>query len=217
MALIYVFCCLRCVQDYENLLCFHVNIYGRSKRWHYSWVLFTSHWSQSRHRSSSPFARATFRDRRSAAPRCDCWQGDGYHKTTHFWCNASARQFIVPVSSICWIVFNMELYLIKDWIFTDGSKIWEVVGAAAIVASWVHNKCLPNNASIFSTEAPGILLALDMVRRPQGGKLLFLSDSLSCLQSLQKRVLSHPLIAEVLCRFHGFLITWNWSYVHVGA
>jgi len=106
-------------------------------------------------------------------------------------------------------------------IFTDGSKIGEVVGAAALVASRVLNKRLPNNASIFSAEARGILLALDMVRQTQGGKLLFLSDSLSCLQSLQKRDLSHPLIAEILSRVHGLLslgikVVFMWVPSHVG-
>jgi len=37
-------------------------------------------------------------------------------------------------------------------IFTDLSKIGEAVGAAAIVASRMHNMCLPKNESIFSVE-----------------------------------------------------------------
>jgi len=37
-------------------------------------------------------------------------------------------------------------------IFTDRSKIGETVGNAAIVASRVCKKCLPNNSSIFSAE-----------------------------------------------------------------
>ena len=106
-------------------------------------------------------------------------------------------------------------------IFTDGSKIGELVGAAALVSSRVHNKRLPNNASIFSAEARGILLALGMFRRHQGGKLLFLCDSLSCLQSLQKRDLSHPLIAEILCGVHRLLscgteVVFMWVPSHVG-
>jgi hypothetical protein len=84
-------------------------------------------------------------------------------------------------------------------IFTDGSKIGEAVGAAAIVASRVCQKRLPNNSSIFSAEAHGILMALDMVQRSTGSQRLFLSDSLSRLQSLQNHDLSHPLISEILC------------------
>jgi len=44
------------------------------------------------------------------------------------------------------------------------------------------------------------ILALDMIHLSTGSQLRFLSDSLSCLQILQNRDLSHPLIAEILCR-----------------
>ena len=47
-------------------------------------------------------------------------------------------------------------------IFTDSSKIGEVVGAAAVLAPSVSNKRLPNHSSIFTTEARAILLALEM-------------------------------------------------------
>jgi len=58
---------------------------------------------------------------------------------------------------------------------------------------------------IFSAEARGILLALDMILRSASSQLLFLSDSLSCLQSLQNRALSHSLFAEILCHVHGLI------------
>jgi len=44
-----------------------------------------------------------------------------------------------------------------------------------------------------------------MIHQSTGSQLLFLSDSLSCLQSLQNRDLSLPLIAEILCRVHGLI------------
>jgi len=90
-------------------------------------------------------------------------------------------------------------------IFTDGSKIGEAVGSATIVASRLCKKRLSNNSSIFSLESRGILLALDMVHQSAGSQRLFHSDSLSCLQSLRNQDLSHPLIAEILCRVHGLL------------
>ena len=64
-------------------------------------------------------------------------------------------------------------------VFTDGSKIGEAVGAAGIVESRVSLKRLPNNASIFSAEARGLLLALDLISKPAGGRFIFLSDSLT--------------------------------------
>jgi len=53
-------------------------------------------------------------------------------------------------------------------IFTDGSKSGEAVGSAAIVASRVCKKRLPNNSSIFSVEAREMLLVLDVILRSTG-------------------------------------------------
>jgi len=91
----------------------------------------------------------------------------------------------------------------------------EAVGSAAIVASRLCKKRLPNNSSIFSAEARGILLALDMIHWSTDSQFLFLSDSLSCLQSLQNQDLSHPLIAEILCHVHSSVV-FMWVPGHVG-
>ena len=106
-------------------------------------------------------------------------------------------------------------------IFTDGSQIGEAVGAAAIVGPQVSKKRLPNGSSIFSAEARGLLMALDMVHQSSDRQLLFLSDSLSCLQSLKNRDLSHALIADILCRVHVFIsrgakVAFMWVPSHVG-
>ena len=64
-------------------------------------------------------------------------------------------------------------------------------------------------------------MALDMVHQSSDRQLLFLSDSLSCLQSLKNRDLSHPLIADILCRVHvllsrGAKVAFMWVPSHVG-
>ena len=64
-------------------------------------------------------------------------------------------------------------------------------------------------------------MALDMVHQSADRQLLFLSDSLSCLQSLKNRALSHPLIADILCRVHilssrGTQVAFMWVPSHVG-
>jgi len=69
----------------------------------------------------------------------------------------------------------------------------------------MYKKRLPNKSSVFSAVAHGILMALDMVHWSTSSQLLFLSDSLLCLQSLQNRDLSHLRIAVILCRMHGLL------------
>jgi len=64
-------------------------------------------------------------------------------------------------------------------------------------------------------------LALDMIHRSAGSQLLFLSESLSCLQSLQNQDLLLPLIAEILCCVHGLIsddssVVFMWVPGHVG-
>ena len=96
----------------------------------------------------------------------------------------------------------MSQYYGYTRIFTNGSQIGDAVGVAAIVGSRVSST---NGSSIFSAEARRILLALDMVHQPIDRQFLFLSDSLSCLQCLENLDLSHPLIADILCRVHILL------------
>jgi len=102
-----------------------------------------------------------------------------------------------------------------------GSQTGEAVGFAPIVASRLCKKRLPNNLLSFSTEAHGMLLALDMVHLSTDSQLLFLSDSLSCVQNLQHRDLSHPRIADILWRVHGLIsdsssVVFMWVPGHVG-
>jgi len=111
------------------------------------------------------------------------------------------------------LLFQYECY---TRIFIDRSKSGEAVGSAAIVASRLCKKRLPNNSSIFWAEARGILLALDMIHLSTGSQLLFLSDSITCLQSLQNRDL-----CKVLCRVHfltsdGSSVVFMWVPGHVG-
>jgi len=63
-------------------------------------------------------------------------------------------------------------------------------------------------------------LSLDMIHPSTVSQFLFLSDSLSCLQSLQNRDLPHPLIAEIFCRVHGLIsdsssVVFMWVVGHV--
>jgi len=64
-------------------------------------------------------------------------------------------------------------------------------------------------------------MALDMVHQSSDRKVLFLCDSLSCLQSLKNENLTHPLIADILCRVHtslarGTKVAFMWVPSHVG-
>ena len=107
------------------------------------------------------------------------------------------------------------------WIFTDGSKIGEAAGAAAVLAPRVSNKRLPSHSSIFTAEARAIIFALEMAQRSTSNHFLILSDLLSCLQSIRNRDTSCPLIAEALCCIHDMLhartrLVFMWVLSHVG-
>ena len=82
-----------------------------------------------------------------------------------------------------------------DEVYTDGSKINERVGAAAVINRLFENgettcrqlsKILSNNSTIFATEATAITLALIYYRHmdPVQHDVIFYSDSVSCLQTL---------------------------------
>jgi hypothetical protein len=83
-------------------------------------------------------------------------------------------------------------------IFTDGSKQGGAVSAAAVAEWKVLVKRLPDHASIFSAEAIGILLALNIIEQSPGRHFLIISDSFSCIKALENRKFSNPLILEIL-------------------
>jgi ribonuclease HI len=106
-------------------------------------------------------------------------------------------------------------------IYTDASKDGPAVAAAAMSRLGTRVKRLPNDASIFSGEARAILLALDMVEQASSDKFVVMSDSLSCLQSIENRHFCNPLILEIIMRVHDLLsdgrnITFMWLPSHVG-
>jgi len=111
---------------------------------------------------------------------------------------------------------NFSLNMMVILAFSLMIKEWR---GCRIVASRLCKKRIPNNSSIFS--ARGILLVLDMIHWSTVSQFLFLSDYLSCLQSLQNRDFSHPLIAVILCRVHGLIsdgssVVFMWIPGHVG-
>jgi hypothetical protein len=78
-------------------------------------------------------------------------------------------------------------------IFTDGSKQGGAVSAAAVAEWKVLVKRLPDHASIFSAEAIGILLALNIIEQSPGRHFLIISDSFSCIKALENRKFPNPL------------------------
>ena len=96
-----------------------------------------------------------------------------------------------------------------DEVYTDGSKINERVGAAAVINRHIQNgettyrqlsKRLPNNSTIFAAEATAITLALNYYRHmdPVQHDVIIYSDSMSCLQAIEGEDTDNPLICQIM-------------------
>ena len=96
-----------------------------------------------------------------------------------------------------------------DEVYTDGSKIDERVGAAAVINRHFQNgettchelsKRLPNNSTIFAAEATAITLALNYYRHmdPVQHDVVIYSDSMSCLQAIEGEDTNNPLICQIM-------------------
>ena len=70
----------------------------------------------------------------------------------------------------------------------NGSKLEKITGATIHKGEILKKtkKNLPNNTTIFSTEACAINMALDLISESRNNKFIIVSDSLSVLESLKK-------------------------------
>ena len=106
-------------------------------------------------------------------------------------------------------------------LYTDGSKDGPSVAAAAICGTRIIIKRLPNHSSIFSAEARAILLALETIELFNNDRFLLMTDSMSCLQSIEGRMLNHPIILDIVLRIHQLLsdgkrFIFLWVPSHIG-
>ena len=86
-------------------------------------------------------------------------------------------------------------------IYTDGSKDGPNVASACVSQTRTRKCRLPYNASIFTAEIQAINTALDYIKDANLSKVLFFSDSLSVLQSINNCKLDNPLVQEFLYDF----------------
>ena len=85
-----------------------------------------------------------------------------------------------------------------NFIFTDGSKSGENVGAAAVYQDRVHSVRIPDKASIFTAEIRALQLALTIIKISNRRKFIICMDSLSVMQSLCSMLETNPLITQFL-------------------
>ena len=94
-------------------------------------------------------------------------------------------------------------------VYTDGSKMNERVGAAAIINRHLQNgettcrqlsKRLPDNSTIFAAEATAISLALNYYQHmgPVHHDEVVYSDSMSCLQAIEGEDTENHFICHIM-------------------
>ena len=93
-----------------------------------------------------------------------------------------------------------------DEVYTDGPKMNERVGAAAVINRYFQNgettcrqlsKRLPDNSTIFAAEATAISLALNYCQHmgPVHHDVVVYSDSMCCLQAIEGEDTENPFFA----------------------
>ena len=96
-----------------------------------------------------------------------------------------------------------------DEVYTDGSKMNERVGAAAVIKRHFQNgettchqlsKRLPDNSTTFAAEATAISLALNYYQHmgPVHHDVVVYSDSMSCLQAIEGKDTENPFICHIM-------------------
>ena len=119
-----------------------------------------------------------------------------------------------------------------DEVFTDGSKMNERVGAAAVINRHFQNgeincrhltKRLPDNSTVFAAEATAITLALNYYQHmgPVHHDIIVYSGSMFCLQAIEGEDTENPLICHImnllwLLNDKGTHIRFCWIPSHCG-
>ena len=106
-------------------------------------------------------------------------------------------------------------------IYTDGSKMNGLVGAAAVGRDVSKSVRITDKASIFTAELVALNLSLDIIRRSKRQKFTIFSDSLSSLLAIYNRHLETGYVQKFLIAYgqlvnSGKTITLCWIPSHIG-
>ena len=115
-------------------------------------------------------------------------------------------------------------YIGHKFIYTDGSKFDERVGAAAVrLQDDIAGCCrLPDHSSIFTAELRAIDCALHQIQSLHSNNFIIVSDSRSALQALQGDDLQNPMIMSLKEKLHLIrtetdkVIKFMWVPSHTG-
>lgn len=117
--------------------------------------------------------------------------------------------------------FTNEIYRYHTWIYTDGSKSKEGVGAATVTAEEEHYYHLPDNFSIYSAEKYALLQALQNIKKnPTNNQYVICTDSLSVIQELQNPYSACTLSQNIFDTIHNLnpvkiIILWIPSHIGI--
>ena len=119
-----------------------------------------------------------------------------------------------------------------DEVYTDGSKMNERVGTAAVINRHFQNgettcrqlsKRLPDSSTIFAAEATAISLALNYYQHmgPFHHDVVVYSDSMSCLQAIEGEDTENPFICHIMNLLwslsdKGIRVRFCWVPSHCG-
>ena len=111
-------------------------------------------------------------------------------------------------------------HLGAEYIYTDGSKEGNKVGAAAVTFKSTYKERLPDHCSVFSAELVAILLALQHVQSSSANRWVIVTDSKSALQAIEGQKWQNPLIRNILDVYENLHerndIVFCWVPSHVG-
>jgi len=111
-----------------------------------------------------------------------------------------------------------------ELIFTDGSLKDDSAAAAAVSGKRLNRQLqlrLPNGSSVYSAELRAIILALKLIYQSRNQSFLIVSDSLSALEAISTRKLTHPFLVDIhdlhtKLVSEGKIIHFMWAPSHTG-
>ncbi|XP_062715142.1 uncharacterized protein LOC134291426 [Aedes albopictus] len=99
-------------------------------------------------------------------------------------------------------------------VYTDGSKLLDMVGAAFYTNGFTNTFSLPKECSVFSAEAYAILKAVSIPNVNR--EVVILTDSASCLSALETGTSKHPWIQEIENIAQNKSVRFCWIPGHAG-
>jgi ribonuclease HI len=135
---------------------------------------------------------------------------------------AKYKQADTPPSLLVNVFYQLQSrYPTSTFLYTDGSKIRNDVGAAVFSHRHTAQLHLASYSSIFCAELVALLKALRMITESEKSEFVVCTDSCSALQALQHLYSDNPLvreISEIRQRIHlqGKELRFIYSPSHIG-